>query len=452
LISSAKQGNESAKHELEEIASSIDLKPHKDKLAGIDRFMYDLRSTLVLGVIDRYWGGGVDAVEYSIKYFRHHRLLGFAIENYNKKNYEDAFLQLLKLSSDSDNVEAQGYLGLTYLFFKKDYVEAILLLKRAVNKGFDFAKPGLAEAYYKLGLSEESNQEAIELFKKSAEMGLDKAYYQLGNTYLSQGKYEDAIESFEIALRRGDVNAKAKLAKTYYLLGEYYLTSNSYEKAIKWYFLSENTGYKLSKKLLGRLKGIQRYGGEFSGSGSGFVVSKNGIIATNNHIVKGCKSIWVEGMKAVEIDRNNQVDLALIKVDKKFNNVSSISTRSIELGEDVTVFGFPFSSDLGSEYPTLTRGEVSSIPEVPEFKGSFRFSAPVNKGNSGGPIVNNNGLVIGVTLATFSKKEAQNVNIGIKAFNLISMLKNNNIKISNDSIKSIIEHYSDVTKYIECYE
>jgi S1-C subfamily serine protease len=283
-------------------------------------------------------------------------------------------------------------------------------------------------------------------------MGLDKAYYQLGNTYLSQGKYEDAIESFEIALRRGDVNAKAKLAKTYYLLGEYYLTSNSYEKAIKWYFLSENTGYKLSKKLLGRLKGIQRYGGEFSGSGSGFVVSKNGIIATNNHIVKGCKSIWVEGMKAVEIDRNNQVDLALIKVDKKFNNVSSISTRSIELGEDVTVFGFPFSSDLGSEYPTLTRGEVSSIPEVPEFKGSFRFSAPVNKGNSGGPIVNNNGLVIGVTLATFSKKEAQNVNIGIKAFNLISMLKNNNIKISNDSIKSIIEHYSDVTKYIECYE
>ncbi len=392
--------------------------------------------------------------EEAIKYLKYQELLDFAIGNYNKKNYEDAFSELLKLSGDKNNVEAQGYLGLTYLFYKDDYAEAIKLLEIATNRGFDFGKLGLAEAYYKLGLSKESNKEAIRWFKKSTEMDFDEAYYQLGNAYLSQGEYEDAIESFEIAVNKGFDSAKTKLAQTYYLLGEYYLFRNSYEKAIKWYFLSENTGYKLSKKLLGRLKDIQRYGGEFSGSGSGFVVSKNGIIATNNHVVKGCKSIWVEGIKAVEIDRNNQVDIALIKVDKKFNNVSSISTKPIELGEEVSVFGFPFSSDLGSEYVTLTKGEVSSIAEVPDLKGSFRFSSPVQPGNSGGPIVNNNGLVIGVARATFAKKEAQNVNIGIRAFNLISMLKNNNIKVSNDSIRSelIIKHYTNVTKYIKCYE
>ncbi|MDB5459006.1 MAG: htrA, partial [Caulobacteraceae bacterium] len=144
-----------------------------------------------------------------------------------------------------------------------------------------------------------------------------------------------------------------------------------------------------------------------SGTGSGFFISQDGYIVTNNHVVEGATKITVRtnderSLTAKLIGRDPATDLAVIKVEgAKFPYVSFEDKGKPRVGDWVVAVGNPFN--LGG---TATAGIVSALAR-PNISGSsyvdyMQIDAPINRGNSGGPSFDLNGRVVGVNSAIFS--------------------------------------------------
>jgi hypothetical protein len=135
--------------------------------------------------------------------------------------------------------------------------------------------------------------------------------------------------------------------------------------------------------------------------GAGIVVTGDGMVVTNYHVVQGCASISVldpqrqrAAAKLVGADAAN--DLALLKADRSFPVAASFrSGVPLQAGEAVTVVGYPLAGILGFE-PNVTFGYVSAVGGLRGDASRFQISAPIHKGNSGGPILGQDGQVIGI--------------------------------------------------------
>ncbi|WP_114389507.1 trypsin-like peptidase domain-containing protein [Notoacmeibacter marinus] len=141
--------------------------------------------------------------------------------------------------------------------------------------------------------------------------------------------------------------------------------------------------------------------GEFpNGSGTGFVVDANGSILTNAHVVSGCGRIEVTGVgDAAIMVADDSLDLALLKVEGAHSlKPATIALDDPMLGEDVFAFGYPLPQALGSELG-FSRGSVSSMVGLRSEPTQFRMTASVQPGNSGGPLVDEEGRVIGMVTA-----------------------------------------------------
>ncbi len=155
-------------------------------------------------------------------------------------------------------------------------------------------------------------------------------------------------------------------------------------------------------------------GGQFSApapvpaeaQGSGFLISADGYIVTNNHVVDNASEVEVvtddgQTLRAKVVGTDKKTDLALIKVDsdKQFPFVT-LSKETPEIGQWVVAMGNPFG--LGG---TVTAGIISAegrdLGEGP-YDNFLQIDAPINRGNSGGPTFNLKGEVVGVNTAIFS--------------------------------------------------
>lgn len=165
-------------------------------------------------------------------------------------------------------------------------------------------------------------------------------------------------------------------------------------------------------------------------SGTGFALTSDGLIVTNYHVIDGASSISIKGIngdfsisykaKVVVSDKNN--DLAIIKIDDiSFTSIAKIpytfKSTSTDVGENVFVLGYPLRATMGDEIK-LTNGIISSKTGFQGDITSYQISAPVQPGNSGGPLFDKTGSLIGVINAKHSG--AENVSYAIK----VSYLKN----------------------------
>ena len=150
--------------------------------------------------------------------------------------------------------------------------------------------------------------------------------------------------------------------------------------------------------------GAQR---EVKGAGSGFIISADGYVVTNNHVVENANEIEVilqngDRYEATIKGRDPKTDLALLKVkaDEALPFVELGDSDMARVGEWVVAVGNPFG--LGG---TVTAGIVSArgrdINSGP-YDDYLQIDAPINRGNSGGPLFNNQGQVIGVNSAIYS--------------------------------------------------
>ena len=146
-----------------------------------------------------------------------------------------------------------------------------------------------------------------------------------------------------------------------------------------------------------------------SGSGSGFVYDRDGLVATNAHVVDCCRNVTVilDGRRyqGTVTGRDDRMDLAVVRLNSgdNFAAASFGSPRSVAVGDDVMALGFPLSSHLGSEL-SVTRGIVSSERKIDGYD-YFQTDAALNPGNSGGPLVNRDGEVIGMNTSKHSAAE-----------------------------------------------
>ena len=162
-------------------------------------------------------------------------------------------------------------------------------------------------------------------------------------------------------------------------------------------------------------------------TGTGFTINREGYVLTNNHVVDGCKNIEIRSGDTAQtaaiveaVDPKN--DLALLKTHIDFKQVASFrsATQATRLGESIGVIGFPLTGLLSAE-PKATFGEVSSVAGVNNDYSLLQISAPIQAGNSGSPVLDRSGLVIGIAVSQLSSAIAakigsvpQNVNFAIR--------------------------------------
>lgn len=181
-------------------------------------------------------------------------------------------------------------------------------------------------------------------------------------------------------------------------------------------------------------------------SGTGFALN-NGYVVTNYHVIENAKSISIQGVKgnfskkykATIIATDKYNDLALLQIaDGSFNGFGSIpynvKTSVSDVGEDVFVLGYPLTSTMGDEIK-LTTGVISSKTGFQGDVSLYQISAPIQPGNSGGPLFDNKGNLIGIVNA--KHKGAENVGYAIKTSylnNLIESSISTSILPSNNQI------------------
>ncbi|WP_346895242.1 trypsin-like peptidase domain-containing protein [uncultured Roseibium sp.] len=203
---------------------------------------------------------------------------------------------------------------------------------------------------------------------------------------------------------------------------------------------------------------------EASSSGTGFAVSANGDLLTNNHVGGDCSRLTVDGHDAALTATDETFDLALLNVpalrDEEF---ATFAANPAPLNSDVTVAGYPLSGLLGGL--NVTRGSVTSMKGLHGDSTRMQISAPVQPGNSGGPAMNAQGQVVGVVVAKLDAQRVadaigdipQNVNFAVRGSMAKLFLAQNGISPKTAPRgerfppEVIATRLSAITHFIECY-
>ena len=171
-------------------------------------------------------------------------------------------------------------------------------------------------------------------------------------------------------------------------------------------------------------------------AGTGCIIRDDGVILTGSHVIDGAKKIEVTTSKGkvykaeILAKMGKNKDLALLKINSKdkFNTVSFGNSEEIKVGQKVLAIGNPFGFS-----GTLTSGIISRIDNA---KGRIQTDAAINPGCSGGPLVNSQGEVIGISQSIFNPdNNMSNIGIGFaipinEAKNFIKTANINNIENS----------------------
>lgn len=164
---------------------------------------------------------------------------------------------------------------------------------------------------------------------------------------------------------------------------------------------------------------------EIKGSGSGVVISPDGYVLTNDHVVENATKIIVtlpggEEYNAEVIGMDNLTDLALLKLDgKNFPFIEMANSDELIIGEWVIALGNPFGLFDMNQQPTATIGIVSGkdldfgLQDGKVFQDMIQTDAAINPGNSGGPLVNSEGNLIGINTFIYTGSNARQGSIGI---------------------------------------
>lgn len=206
---------------------------------------------------------------------------------------------------------------------------------------------------------------------------------------------------------------------------------------------------KETKKNILKADNIRSYG-------TAFFVSDNGYLLTNYHVVDGCSDIVMlntqerQHLSLNAFDPSN--DLAILSTASKSKSFLTFSATSPKLTDNVYVSGFPYGNAISSTLK-VTKGIVSSLAGINNSFTSFQIDAAVQPGNSGGPVTNEAGEVIGVVTSRLNPDkmkeqfgmQSENVNFAIKGKVAELFLESNGIEIQSKS-KNKTNAANDISK------
>lgn len=187
---------------------------------------------------------------------------------------------------------------------------------------------------------------------------------------------------------------------------------------------------------------------DWTGNGSGVIISNNGLIATNFHVIEDAEAIEVDFLyngqvksfraKVIRTDEVN--DLAIIKIDdNSFEGLSGINynfkTRSSQVGESVFALGYPKAlSSMGKDIK-FTDGKISSKTGFQGDVTTYQTTTPIQPGNSGGPLFDYKGNLIGINSSKIVSDDVDNVAYTIKSLYLLTLIDsmNENVNLPSDT-------------------
>lgn len=137
-------------------------------------------------------------------------------------------------------------------------------------------------------------------------------------------------------------------------------------------------------------------------SGSGYAVTQTGLFVTNEHVIDDCDAVRVENLfftsdvGILTSDKTN--DIAILQSRSQPPTHLSLSPDDPNILDEIIVAGYPFGDGISSGLK-VTKGIVSAEMGIDDNYGTFQFDAAIQPGNSGGPILNENGYVVGTTVS-----------------------------------------------------
>ena len=193
-------------------------------------------------------------------------------------------------------------------------------------------------------------------------------------------------------------------------------------------------------------------------SGTGFVISKEGHMITNFHVVEGCSNVKAlyngseHESEILAVDKVN--DLAVIKASIKPKEIYKISETDGQLLEDVIVAGYPLGKKVSASIKA-TSGTITALSGLGNNYGEFQTDAALNSGNSGGPIIDEMGNVVGVAVSKIQEEGVESFNFGIKSSILRVFLNSNKINLLPSNKKEMKKKdlgklITDATIYLDC--
>lgn len=338
---------------------------------------------------------------------------------------------------------------------------------RAAAARDPFSQIQLGEIYYTGKGVTKDPVEAAKWYRKAADIGIAKAQASLGVMYaLGDGVVKDPVEGIKLlkkAIAQGYTPAELSLGAVYYFgwgvpkdqvegLAWYNIaaandsTHNAVRDSAELEIGNAATlaAQQRSKEILASLRSEQTGGVQpanpdngATSTGSGVEITTDGLILTAAHVVSGATQVDVvtsSGKKSaqiVQVDAAN--DVALLKCDGHFQPLSVSSSKAVELGQTVFTIGFP-NVGLQGISPKLTKGEISSLKGYQDDPREWQISVPVQPGNSGGPLFDEEGNVIGVVQSKLNAVKMANATGDVP--------ENVGYAIKSDYILPLLEPYS----------
>ena len=202
-------------------------------------------------------------------------------------------------------------------------------------------------------------------------------------------------------------------------------------------------------------------------SGSGFAVSSNGYVVTNNHVINGCQNVKIHykggAIPATVVAYDPENDLALLKGDFRPSTILPLSNDAPELLQDIYVAGYPFGRSISAGVK-VTKGIISSLTGIGNNFSEIQIDAALQPGNSGGPILDDKGNVVGVAVSKLDREFAlkkygtlpENTNFGIKTSVVRNILVSSGVSLPSANPSSISKSklgkmISDGTYYLSCW-
>jgi TPR repeat protein len=402
-------------------------------------------------------------------------LYGRALQGGNGigKNPTEA-VRYFRLAADQGHAWGQRLLSLAYSEgngVSLNAKEAFKWIKLSADQGDSISQCILADAYADGKGAPKNVTEALRLLVPLAEEGDAVAQFKLGYRYYrGAGLAKDYAIAKKWLLRAAKQGNTFFHAEAQFVLAYMYRNGEGAPKNLKqaYYWASlgaANSTDHPSRTLLDELEtrmtaediaDAQRMAAAFEpapekaeasrgpeertptassvASGSGFFITADGYFVTNNHVVEDGKRIRIMTANGdypatvIRTDPNN--DLAILKAEGRFTPLHVRGSRSLRASDRVATVGYP-SPDVQGLSAKYTSGEVSSLSGMNDDARLLQVSVPLQPGNSGGPLVDSSGSVVGVIVSQWSKMHAiarqgiipENVNYAIKGTILLGILE-----------------------------